>query len=388
MKNNNNISLHEPKFDEKEIRYISECIESTWVSTSGKYIDKFEDKIAKYIGVKYAVACINATVSLQVSLLVSGVTDGDEVIAPSITFIAPINAIKYNNAEPIFMDSDKYFNIDQEKTIDFIHNETSFKNGYTYNKKTKKIIRALVIVHIFGFPCEVEELVKLCKKRNIRVIEDASESLGSRYQNGYFDNCYTGNVGDISCISFNGNKIITAGSGGMILTNNKRISNKVRYLVRQAKDNSIKYIHNEIGFNYAQTNIQAAIGLAQYKKFREILSKKILLHKKYNNQVSLIKGLNIVKKSKNMKPNFWLNILDIDEDLYKRSRDDLIQIFHKKKINVRPIWLPNHLQKVYKKNQSYHIERALKLYKTSLCLPSSYHLKDEEFKRIEKILHE
>ena len=340
------IGLHEPKFTSKEIKYVKEAISSTWVSTSGNYIDKFEYNIKKFVGTKYAIACINGTVALQISLLVSGVSKGDEVIAPSITFIAPINAIKYNNAEPIFMDANKNFNIDESKTIKFINEETIFKNGTTYNKKTKKIIRAIIIVHVFGFPCEVEKLVKLCKKRNIKIIEDASESLGSKYKNNYLKNRMTGNIGDISCISFNGNKIITSGSGGIILTNNKRLADRARYLIFQAKDNSLRYIHNDIGYNYSQTNIQAALGLAQLEKIRHILKNKRLLHEIYCKEINNINGLSIIKEFKESKPNYWLNILKVDKTQYKKNKEYLLKKFHKHNIFVRrPVWQPNHLQK-------------------------------------------
>ena len=265
------ISLHEPKFNGNELKYLKDCIKSTWVSTSGKYINKFEKKILKYTKSKYAIACNSGTSSLHISLLVAGVKTNDEVIVPTLTFIAPINAVRYVNATPIFMDCDNHFNIDEKKTIKFIEKETYFKNGFTRNKSTNKIIKAIIVVHVFGNAANVFKLLKLCKKRNIKIIEDASESLGTFYKK---NKKHTGTVGDIGCISFNGNKIITSGSGGMILTNKINYNKKIRYLIKQAKDDNLNFIHNEIGFNYAQTNLSAGLGLAQFENIKNILKKR------------------------------------------------------------------------------------------------------------------
>ena len=209
------LSLHEPKFQGNELKYLKKCIQSTWVSTSGEYIEKFEKRIATYTKSKFAVACNSGTSSLHISLLMAGVSHNDEVIVPTLTFIAPINAVSYVNANPIFMDCDQYFNIDIKKTIEFINNETLFKNGFTINKKTRKKIKALVVVHVFGNAVALAEIQKLCKKRNIKIVEDCSESLGTFYRNKKKSR-HTGAYGDLSCISFNGNKVITSAAGGII----------------------------------------------------------------------------------------------------------------------------------------------------------------------------
>ena len=201
----------------------------------------------------------------QVSLRLSGVKAGDEVIVSTLTFIASVNAISYNNATPIFMDTDKYYNIDAEKTIEFIKNETIFKNGFTYNKKTNNKISAMMVVHVWGNACLFDELIILCNNRNISVVEDAAESLGTFFNDGEYKNKHTGTIGQLGCLSFNGNKIITAGGGGMILTNNKLIGEKARYLSTQAKDDPVKYVHNEIGYNFRLTNIQVASGIGSIR---------------------------------------------------------------------------------------------------------------------------
>ena len=220
------IPLSVPSIKGNEWKYVKECLDTEWVSSAGKYVDLFEQKIAEYTGAKFAVATVNGTAALHVSLIIAGVKAGDEVIVPSLTFIAPINAVKYANANPIFMDSDKYYNIDSEKTIEFIKNETSFKNGFTYNKKTKKRISAIIPVHILGNAVWLDELVPFCKERNIKIIEDSTESLGTRYTEGNYSGKHTGTIGDFGTVSFNGNKIITTGGGGMILTDNEEYARK------------------------------------------------------------------------------------------------------------------------------------------------------------------
>ncbi len=381
MSKNKAITLHEPIFKGNELKYLKKCLDSTWVSTSGYFIDKFENEVKKYTKSKYAIFCVNGTSGLHISLLVAGVGYGDEVIVPTITFIAPVNAIKYNGADPIFMDCDNFYNIDQYKTIEFLNSNTDFKNGYTVNKKTKKIIKAIIIVHAFGNAADFGKLNSLCKKRNIKLIEDASESLGSFYNK---NNKHTGTIGDLGVISFNGNKIITAGAGGMILTNNNILNKKIRYLIKQAKDDTLNFIHNNIGYNYAQTNINAAIGLAQFESIAKILTLKKNIYEKYKINFDKFLNHNLVLTPNYSNNNHWLNVIRIN----RKNKDYLIKKLISKNIYVRPIWYPNHLQKMYKNNQSYKITNATKLYDESVCLPSSYHLSDSDFIRVVKTIFE
>ncbi|MBT6113361.1 MAG: aminotransferase class I/II-fold pyridoxal phosphate-dependent enzyme, partial [Candidatus Marinimicrobia bacterium] len=268
------IPLSVPYLNGNEWKYIKECLDTNWVSSAGRYVDLFEQKIAEYTGAKYAVACVNGTAALQVSLQLAGVQQGDEVIAPTLTFIAPINAIAYNGASPVFMDADDFYNIDPVKIIRFIENETKFKDGFSYNKSSGNRISAFVPVHVWGNACWLDKLVNICAERNIAIVEDASESLGTRYTRGNFKDKHTGTIGKLGCISFNGNKIITAGGGGMILTDDDELAQKARYLTTQAKDDPIKYLHHEIGYNFRLTNVQAALGVAQLEQLPSILEKK------------------------------------------------------------------------------------------------------------------
>jgi len=376
------IPLSVPHLNGNEWKYVKECLDTNWVSSAGKYVDLFEHKIAEYTGAKYAVACVNGTAALQVSLRLAGVQPGDEVIAPTLTFIAPINAIAYNGASPVFMDADDYYNIDSAKTIRFIQEETEFKDGFSYNRKTGKRVSAIVPVHVWGNAAWLDELVPLCEKRNIVVGEDASESLGSFYKEGIHKGRHTGTVSKFGCLSFNGNKIITTGGGGMILTNDKELAVKARYLTTQAKDDPVRYIHHEIGYNFRLTNIQAALGVAQLEQLPGFLLRKKDIHQQYIKAVEKIYGLSMAAVPDYADNNHWMNLLQINSKTYGEDREALMRRLEKNGIQTRPVWALNYLQKPYMNCQSYKVERAEKLVANSLCLPSSSNLTDDEIKNV------
>ncbi|MBU2429837.1 MAG: LegC family aminotransferase [Proteobacteria bacterium] len=380
------MSLHEPSITGNEWTYVKECLDTNWVSSAGKYVEKFEMQIAEYTGAKHAIACVNGTAALQISLRLSGVHSGCEVIVPALTFIAPINAVHYNGADPIFMDADQHFNLDIQKTIQFINEETQFKNEFTYNKKTGKQIVAVVPVHVWGNAVWMDELVQLCNERNIEIIEDASESLGTWNSHGKFKGRHTGTLGQLGCLSFNGNKIITAGGGGMILTDDEKLADKARYLTTQAKKDPIRYIHEEIGYNFRLSNINAAVGVGQLEQLDDILEKKKKIYQQYVEKVGQINGLSISLVPDFADNNHWLNILRIEPEKYGKDRDALMKILADEGIQTRPVWYPNHFQKPYKDCQAYHIENAEHLVETSLCLPSSSQLVEEDIIRIIRVL--
>ncbi|MBU1196092.1 MAG: LegC family aminotransferase [Proteobacteria bacterium] len=381
------MSLHEPSITGNEWTYVKECLDTNWVSSAGKYVEKFEMQIAEYTGAKHAIACVNGTAALQISLRLSGVHSGCEVIVPALTFIAPINAVHYNGADPIFMDADQHFNLDIQKTIQFINEETQFKNEFTYNKKTGKQIVAVVPVHVWGNAVWMDELVQLCNERNIEIIEDASESLGTWNSHGKFKGRHTGTLGQLGCLSFNGNKIITAGGGGMILTDDEKLADKARYLTTQAKKDPIRYIHEEIGYNFRLSNINAAVGVGQLEQLDDILEKKKKIYQQYVEKVGQINGLSISLVPDFADNNHWLNILRIEPEKYGKDRDALMKILADEGIQTRPVWYPNHFQKPYKDCQAYHIENAEHLVETSLCLPSSSQLVEEDIIRIIRVLN-
>ena len=384
---NKYIPLSVPSLNGNELEYVKECIDTEWVSSAGKYVDLFEQKIAEYTGSKYAIACVNGTAALQVSLRLAGVGAGDEVLISTLTFIASVNAITYNNAKPIFMDADKYYNIDAEKTIEFIKNETGFKNGFTYNKKTNNKITAIIPVHVWGNACWLDELIELCNKQNIAIVEDAAESLGTFYNAGKYKGKHTGTIGKLGCLSFNGNKIITTGGGGMILTNDESLAEKAKYLTTQAKDDPIRYVHDEIGYNFRLTNIQAALGVAQLEQLPSILKRKKEIYDFYQSTIENIDGLSLSKVPDYADSNHWMNLLKIDSKVYNQDREVLMKRLEGNGIQTRPVWKLNHEQKPYKDCQYYKIEKAKKLVKNSLCLPSSSNLSNKNLNKIVSVLN-
>jgi len=380
------IPLSVPTINGNEWKYVKECLDTEWVSSAGKYVDLFERKIAKYTGAKFAVACVNGTSALQVSLRLAGVQPGDEVIVPTLTFIAPINAITYLGGTPVFMDADEYYNLDTEKTIEFIQNETIFKDGFTYNKITDNRVSAIIPVHVWGNACWLDELSELCNEKKINIIEDACESLGTFYKEGKYKGKHTGTIGKLGCISFNGNKIITTGGGGMILTDDEKLAEKAKYLTTQAKDDPIRYVHDEIGYNFRLTNIQAALGVAQLEQLPAILKRKKELFDYYRSAIEDIDGLSLSKVPNYADNNHWLNLLQIDNKAYNEDSEVLMKRLEENGIQTRPIWKLNHEQKPYKDCQHFKIEKAAELVEKSLCLPSSTNLSDEDINKIINLL--
>ena len=246
------IPLSVPYLNGNEWDYIKECLDTNWVSSAGKFVDRFEGELAEYVGSDYAVATVNGTAAIHIALKLLGVDEGDKVLVPALTFIASVNPINYCNAEPVFLDSEREtYNIDPEKM------ENVIKDLIAKVDKPK----ALIVVHLYGHPADMDPILEICKKYDIKIIEDATESLGSEYKGKR-----TGSIGDIGCFSFNGNKLITTGGGGMLVTDNKEYAEKARYLTTQAKDDPKQFIHNEVGYNYRLTNIQAAMGVAQLEQ--------------------------------------------------------------------------------------------------------------------------
>jgi len=380
------IPLSVPTIKGNEWQYVKECIDTEWVSSAGKYVDRFEEDICKLSGAKHAIACVNGTAALQIALQLVNVTSEDEVIVPTVTFIASINSVRYLNASPIFMDCDDYYNIDPEKTIEFIRSETVYKNGITINKTTGKRISAIMLVHVFGNPVDAFKLVELCHSRNIAVVEDAAESIGAYYSKGKLSGKHTGTIGDIGCYSFNGNKIITCGGGGMIVTDNPDYAEKAKYLTTQAKNDPVRYIHHEIGYNYRLTNIQAAIGVAQLEQLTEYIQIKKSNYEYYKREISSIPGLKLANVPDYGSSNYWFYCLKIDSDLFGMDREELMNYFADHKIQTRPIWYLNHMQKPYKDFQNYRIETAYELFKQTLNIPCSVNLSQDQLDTVIKVL--
>ena len=372
------IPLSVPCIKGNEWKYIKGCLDEGWVSTAGSYVNHFENQFIEYTGSNHAIACINGTAALHIALKVLDIGPNDEVLVPTLTFISTINAIGYVGAVPVFMDCDAYYNLDIEKTLEFIKTTCEFKNGETYNKITGRRIAAIMPVHVFGNAVYLEDLITECHNRGIKIIEDAAESLGTKYLDGR----HSGTIGDIGCFSFNGNKIITTGGGGMIVTNNEALAKRALYLTTQAKDDEINFIHNEVGYNYRLTNIQAAMGVAQLEQLPAFIERKKANYNSYRDALTDIPGLKLGDVPSYANNNYWMYALRIFDGIYGLDRDSLHKKLDKKGIQTRPVWYPNHLQLPYRKCQTYKIERAITLYKQTINIPCSACLSDEELNTV------
>jgi perosamine synthetase len=372
------IPLSVPSLKGNEWHYVKECLDTEWVSTAGKYVEKFEKDFCDFTGASRAVACVNGTAALQVALRVVGVLPGDEVIVPTLTFIATANSVRYLGADPVFMDCDDYYNIDIEKTTEFLKGETETRLGATYNKRTGRRIAAIMPVHIFGNAVRMDELVALCRDRNIRVVEDATESLGTFYSGRKQEQRHTGTLGDIGCFSFNGNKIITTGGGGMIISNVPEFAEKAKYLTTQAKDDEVRYVHNEIGYNFRLTNVQAAIGVAQLELLPEFLAAKRRNFLRYKERIEQIDGLTLADSPPYAENNHWMYPLQIDRSLYGKDREELMEHLKAKGVQSRPVWHLTHMQLPYRDCRHYRIEKAFRMLEITLNIPCSTNMQDQD----------
>tara|TARA_A100001015_G_scaffold321436_1_gene452172 strand:+ start:1854 stop:3002 length:1149 start_codon:yes stop_codon:yes gene_type:complete len=375
------ISLHRPIFDKKDFFHLKNCFKTNWLSSGGKYVGKLNKEIIKITKSNYSSCLINCTSSLQVALRIAGVNKGDEVIVPTITFISSVNSIIYNSANPVFMDVDKYLNIDQFKTIEFLKKFCLLRKNKFYNKKTKKKISAILVVHTFGNAAHFDQLFEFCKNREIKIIEDAAESIGTIYKSGKFLNKHTGTIGSLGCISFNGNKLISAAGGGAILSHKLKDYRRIQHLINQAKLDTFNFIHDEVGYNMAMSNLHASIGYSQIKKINKYLNLKIKIRDNYKKLFSNFDDLELMQSPNYAKNNYWINILKINNKK-KTYLEKVLRNLKQKKIEVRRIWLPNHLQKPFRKFQKYKIFNAQKLVKNRICLPSSIDLNLSDIKKI------
>ena len=371
------IPLSVPNLKGKELEYVTHAVETEWVSTGGPYVNEFELKVAEYVKSKGAVSCQNGTSGLHIALKVCGVTRDNEVIVPTLTFIATVNPVKYIGAEPVFMDCDESLTMDVTKLHDFCENECVFVDGKLINKRTQKKVKAIIVVHVFGNMVDMEGIMEVAERFNLKVIEDATEAIGTYYLSGKYKEKYAGTIGDAGVYSFNGNKIITTGGGGMIVSNDEEILKKAKHLTTQAKSDELYYTHDEIGYNYRMTNLQAALGLAQLEQLENFIQIKKENYEYYKREISNIEGLYILDFKDNIRPNYWFYALYIDE-YYKLNRDQVIQYLAAKKIQARPIWGLISEQIPYKGSQTYKIEQAKNYLEHVVNIPCSSNLSRED----------
>ena len=380
------INLSVPNLSMDILENLKECLESGWISTGGRFIPEFEEKVKKYMKTGYAAGVQSGTAGLHMSLQVLGVQRDEEVFVPTLTFIAAVNPTTYLGASPIFIDCNDSLCMDPLKLEKFCSEECDFKEGVLVNKKTNKKIRALVVVHVFGNMADMEKIMDIAKKYNLKVLEDATEALGTYYTEGRYKGKYAGTIGDIGVLSFNANKIITTGGGGMVVGDNEELVEKVRFLSSQAKKDTLYFIHDEIGYNYRMLNLQAALGTSQIDQLESFIETKIKNYNIYKEELEKIEGLEILPFVEGIRANHWFYSLKIDKEKYGIGRDELLQKLVDAGIQTRPIWGLIHQQKPYSTCQSYEIEKALYYYNRILNLPCSSNLTEKEvYQVIEKI---
>ena len=379
--NNKFIPLSVPNLKGNELEYVTHAVKTEWVSTGGPYVNEFEEKIARYVKSKGAVSCQNGTSGLHIALEVCGVTKEDEVIVPTLTFIAAVNPVKYIGAEPIFMDCDDSLCMDANKLKKFCETECYFLEGKLINKASNKQIKALIVVHVFGNMADMETIVEIANEYNIKIIEDATEAIGTYYVEDKYAGKYAGTIGDVGVYSFNGNKIITTGGGGMIVSNNDELLKKAKHLTTQAKSDELYYTHDEIGYNYRMTNLQAALGLAQLEQLENFIEVKRKNYDCYKQEINKIDGLEILNFRKNIRPNYWFYAMQINKN-YDLNRDEMIKYFELEKIQVRPIWGLINEQAPYLKNQAFQIQKAREFWNSIINIPCSSNLTEEDVERV------
>lgn len=365
------IPLHAPVFKGNEKKYLEECIDSTFVSSVGKFVDRFEEDVARFTGAKKAVVCVNGTNALHLALKLVGVQHDDEVITQPLTFIATANAIKYCDAFPVFTDIDRdtlglspeVLRNWLEENVEVRENKLPTYNQHSFNKKTGRRIAAIVPMHTFGYPCQIDEIATICEEFHIELVEDAAESLGS-----YYKNKHTGTFGRIGVLSFNGNKIITTGGGGMLLFNDEELANKAKHITTQAKvPHPWKFIHDEIGYNYRMPNINAALGVAQLEQIDNYLTAKRKLAETYKNFFAQTE-IQFITEPGNSRSNYWLNCILLPNRL---ECDAFLKHTNENGVMTRPVWeLMNRLP-MFKNVQCSNLFNAKWISDRLVNIPSS-----------------
>lgn len=364
------LSLHEPSFLGHEWDYIKECLDTGWVSSAGKYVDRFEQMVADYTGAKHAIAVVNGTAALHICLLLAGVKRDDEVIVPSLTFIATANAVTYCNAIPLFADSSKAtLGLDTAKLDDFLRNQTRQVDGCLLNRSTGRRIAAIMPMHTFWHPVDIDGMLEICARYKLPLIEDAAESLGS-----FYHGLHTGNFGLLAGLSFNGNKIITTGGGGAILTNDTVLAHRAKHLTTTARlAHHWSFIHDEIGYNYRMPNINAALGCAQIEQLSGFLNKKRALSLRYEQALDGFPGIRFFRELPNTQSNYWLNVILIDH-CDELLRDSVLQAINGHGLEARPAWTLLHKLPMFLNCPRMDLSIAEDLEQQIINIPSSYTL--------------
>jgi len=362
------VDLHEPSFSGNDWAYVKECLDSGWVSSVGKFVDKFEQQLADYTGVKRAVVVVNGTAALHICLKLVGVEKDDEVLVPTLTFIATANAVSYCGATPHFVDSEETtLGLDSRKLERYLEDIAETRAEGCFNRKTGRRIRAVVPMHTFGHPVDLDPLVETCRRYRLELVEDAAESLGS-----YYKGKHTGNWGTASALSFNGNKVITTGGGGAILTNDDKLGDLAKHLTTTARvPHKWSFIHDRLGFNYRLPNINAALGCAQIERLPEFIRNKRELAQNYLKAFAGIGGVRFFTEPDFARSNYWLNVLLLDKH-FADQRDSVLDLINSQGIKARPAWTLMHELDMYRSCPKMdNLDTAVDLEQRLINIPSS-----------------
>ncbi len=370
------IPLSIPNFEGNERKYVDDALKQGWVSTGGAYITKLEEQMAEFLHTDNVAACQSGTSALHLSLIEAGVLPGDTVIVPALTFIAAVNPVKYQFANPVFMDCDESLCIDPLKLRSFCEDECEFDGESLIYKES--VVKAVVVVHVFGNMADMEAIMDIAGKYHIKVVEDATEALGTCYTDGKYVGKFAGTIGDFGAYSFNGNKIITTGGGGAVTSNKAETVDHLRFLSTQAKTDSHFYVHDEIGYNYRMTNLQAALGVAQMEELPEFIDRKQKNYRQYEKEFEGYPFVKLLSFRKGTLSNKWFYSLEIDRDKVSVPMRDIILALEKKGIQTRAIWGLIHLQKPYVNEDTYRIEKAVYYASSILNIPCSTQITSEE----------
>ncbi len=372
------IPLCVPEIRGNEWQYVHECLDTGWVSSVGAYVNRFERMLAETVGTSHAVATASGTAALHTALLVAGVEPDDEVLVSTLTFIAPANAVRYVGAWPVFMDAEpRYWQMDPQYVVDFLRRHCRRSGGVWRQRATGRRVRALLPVHVLGHPADMSSLVDVAREHELVVIEDASESLGA--------SCHgmpVGKLGDIACFSFNGNKLLTTGGGGMLVTDDPAYAARARYLTTQAKDDPIEYVHGAVGYNYRLTNVQAAIGVAQLEQLDRYVEAKRRIADRYADAFDGIPGLCQMAEAPWARATFWMYTMLVNPVGFGRSSRDLLKLLDLQRIQARPLWQPLHRSPAHAGSPLADCPVADELYEAALSLPCSVGLSEADQQRV------
>lgn len=373
------IPLSVPNLSGNEWKYIKECLDTNWVSSVGSFVEKFENVVAEFTGAKYAVSVSSGTSALHISLMLAGVERGDLVIVPNLTFVASINSIKYVSASPILIDVyPKTWQMDLDLLEEFLNKETTVKGNECFLRSNSRRIKAVMPVHILGNMCDMEKLIHIAENFKLSIVEDATEALGSKYKQKH-----AGTFGVFGCFSFNGNKIITTGGGGVIVSNDEKLAKRAKHITTQAKADPFEYYHDEVGYNYRLVNVLAAMGVAQMEQLPTFLIRKKQILELYKNELQNVKGISFQHIEENVNSNNWL------VTVLAENQKKLMEHLLKNKIQVRPFWVP--MNQLPINIEDLYVSKgdvADSLYKKSISLPCSTNIIDEDIIKVCRAIKE